>query len=305
MSFSGGSLISRIGARARANENHWAKKEQELELQKRNKKKKEEEDDDDDDDEKDGRKKPPLLLKRRARDDANEGEDDYYDSAEYDGVTKLAEVYANELRLSAQLEARELRKHKRFDVGEGNNNRGGQRRAFPENDNMLRRRRRDRWGFEAIKSDLEFRRLERQNASATERLAARRMHEVHKSTNAAAVRALVYASCLAVCGVVGGSVCASAFLDIASVEDLRNATKRNFEPTVNRIRERVEAYNNSNADGGTAGIEALNGGINRMRESLSGKRANFLDKVEESEFVLALRRVFRMKEKNKPPKNVD
>ena len=34
MSFSGGSLISRIGARARANENHWAKKEQELELQK-------------------------------------------------------------------------------------------------------------------------------------------------------------------------------------------------------------------------------------------------------------------------------
>jgi hypothetical protein len=45
----------------------------------------------------------------------------------------------------------------------------------------------------------------------------------------------------------------------------------------------------------------MNGGINRLRESMGGKRANFLDKVEESEFVLALRRVFRMKEKKKPP----
>ncbi len=38
---SSGSLISRIGARARANENQWAKKEQEIDLQqaKKNKKK--------------------------------------------------------------------------------------------------------------------------------------------------------------------------------------------------------------------------------------------------------------------------
>ena len=184
-----------------------------------------------------------MLLERRARGDDDDSNNNS-NSTEYDGVTKLAEVYANELRLSAQAEARELRKHKRFDISEGNTNRG-QRRAFPENDGIIRRRR-DRWGFEAIKSDLELRKLERQNASASERLAARRMHEVHKSTNAAAMRALVYASCLAVCGVVGGSVCASAFLDVASVEDLRNATKRNFEPTVIRIRERVDAYNNNN-----------------------------------------------------------
>ena len=288
------SLISRIGARARANENHWAKKEQEMELQKRHKKQKNEEDEDDDDD--DARRKKPMLLERRARGDDDDSNNNS-NSTEYDGVTKLAEVYANELRLSAQAEARELRKHKRFDISEGNTN-PGQRRAFPENDGIIRRRR-DRWGFEAIKSDLELRKLERQNASASERLAARRMHEVHKSTNAAAMRALVYASCLAVCGVVGGSVCASAFLDVASVEDLRNATKRNFEPTVIRIRERVDAYNNNN--NGSISHEVMSGGINRLRESMGGKRANFLDKVEESEFVLALRRVFRMKEKKKPP----
>lgn len=142
------SLISRIGARARANENHWAKKEQEMELQKRHKKQKNEEDEDDDDD--DARRKKTMLLERRARGDDDDSNNNS-NSTEYDGVTKLAEVYANELRLSAQAEARELRKHKRFDISEGNTNRG-QRRAFPENDGMIRRRR-DRWGFEAIKSD--------------------------------------------------------------------------------------------------------------------------------------------------------
>jgi len=299
---SSGSLISRIGARARANENQWAKKEQEIDLQKRNKKRNKE---GEDDEVVDDRKK--LLLEKRTRknddDDENENENDDDDDGgnyinsnmEYDGVTKLAEVYANELRLSAQLEARELRKHRRYDLYEHRSSHG-QRRAFPENDGMVRRRR-DRWGFEAIKSDLELRKFEHQNTMASERLAARRMNEVHKSTNAAAMRALVYASCLALCGVVGGSVCASAFLDIASLEDLRDATKRNFEPTVLRIRERVDAYITKKGNSG----EVMGGGISRLRESMSGKRASFLDKIEESEFVLALRRVFRMKEKKKPP----
>ncbi len=299
---SSGSLISRIGARARANENQWAKKEQEIDLQKRNKKRNKE---GEDDEVVDDRKK--LLLEKRTRknddDDENENENDDDDDGgnyinsnmEYDGVTKLAEVYANELRLSAQLEARELRKHRRYDLYEHRSSHG-QRRAFPENDGMVRRRR-DRWGFEAIKSDLELRKFEHQNTMASERLAARRMNEVHKSTNAAAMRALVYASCLALCGVVGGSVCASAFLDIASLEDLRDATKRNFEPTVLRIRERVDAYITKKGNSG----EVMGGGISRLRESMSGKSASFLDKIEESEFVLALRRVFRMKEKKKPP----
>ena len=299
---SSGSLISRIGARARANENQWAKKEQEIDLQRRNKKRNKE---GEDDEVVDDRKK--LLLEKRTRknddDDENENENDDDDDGgnyinsnmEYDGVTKLAEVYANELRLSAQLEARELRKHRRYDLYEHRSSHG-QRRAFPENDGMVRRRR-DRWGFEAIKSDLELRKFEHQNTMASERLAARRMNEVHKSTNAAAMRALVYASCLALCGVVGGSVCASAFLDIASLEDLRDATKRNFEPTVLRIRERVDAYITKKGNSG----EVMGGGISRLRESMSGKRASFLDKIEESEFVLALRRVFRMKEKKKPP----
>ena len=288
---SSGSLISRIGARARANENQWAKKEQEIDLQKRNKKRNKEGEDDEVVDD----RKKLLLLEKKNDDDDDEGGNNINSNMEYDGVTKLAEVYANELRLSAQLEARELRKHRRYDLYEHRSSHG-QRRAFPENDGMVRRRR-DRWGFEAIKSDLELRKFEHQNTMASERLAARRMNEVHKSTNAAAMRALVYASCLALCGVVGGSVCASAFLDIASLEDLRDATKRNFEPTVLRIRERVDAYITKKGNSG----EVMGGGISRLRESMSGKSASFLDKIEESEFVLALRRVFRMKEKKKPP----
>lgn len=289
---SSGSLISRIGARARANENQWAKKEQEMDLQKRNKKRNKE---GEDDEVVDDRKKLLLLEKKNGDGDDDEGGNNINSNMEYDGVTKLAEVYANELRLSAQLEARELRKHRRYDLCEHRSSHG-QRRAFPENDGMVRRRR-DRWGFEAIKSDLELRKFEHQNTMASERLAARRMNEVHKSTNAAAMRALVYASCLALCGVVGGSVCASAFLDIASLDDLRDATKRNFEPTVFRIRERVDAYITKKGNSG----EVMGGGISRLRESMSGKSASFLDKIEESEFVLALRRVFRMKEKKKPP----
>ena len=288
---SSGSLISRIGARARANENQWAKKEQEIDLQKRNKKRNKEGEDDEVVDD----RKKLLLLEKKNGDDDDEGGNNINSNMEYDGVTKLAEVYANELRLSAQLEARELRKHRRYDLYEHRSSHG-QRRAFPENDGMVRRRR-DRWGFEAIKSDLELRKFEHQNTMASERLAARRMNEVHKSTNAAAIRALVYASCLALCGVVGGSVCASAFLDIASLEDLRDATKRNFEPTVLRIRERVDAYITKNGNSG----EVMRGGISRLRESMSAKSTSFLDKIEESEFVLALRRVFRMKEKKKPP----
>ncbi len=288
---SSGSLISRIGARARANENQWAKKEQEIDLQKRNKKRNKEGEDDEVVDD----RKKLLLLEKKNDDDDDEGGNNINSNMEYDGVTKLAEVYANELRLSAQLEARELRKHRRYDLCE-HRRRHGQRRAFPENDGMVRRRR-DRWGFEAIKSDLELRKFEHQNTMASERLAARRMNEVHKSTNAAAMRALVYASCLALCGVVGGTICASAFLDIASLEDLRDATKRNFEPTVLRIRERVDAYITKKGNSG----EVMGGGISRLRESMSGKSASFLDKIEESEFVLALRRVFRMKEKKKPP----
>ena len=288
---SSGSLISRIGARARANENQWAKKEQEIDLQKRNKKRNKEGEDDEVVDD----RKKLLLLEKKNDDDDDEGGNNINSNMEYDRVTKLAEVYANELRLSAQLEARELRKHRRYDLCEHRSSHG-QRRAFPENDGMVRRRR-DRWGFEAIKSDLELRKFEHQNTMASERLAARRMNEVHKSTNAAAMRALVYASCLALCGVVGGSVCASAFLDIASLEDLRDATKRNFEPTVLRIRERVDAYITKKGNSG----EVMGGGISRLRESMSGKSASFLDKIEESEFVLALRRVFRMKEKKKPP----
>ena len=288
---SSGSLISRIGARARANENQWAKKEQEIDLQKRNKKRNKEGEDDEVVDD----RKKLLLLEKKNDDDDDEGGNNINSKMEYDGVTKLAEVYANELRLSAQLEARELRKHRRYDLYEHRSSHG-QRRAFPENDGMVRRRR-DRWGFEAIKSDLELRKFEHQNTMASERLAARRMNEVHKSTNAAAMRALVYASCLALCGVVGGSVCASAFLDIASLDDLRDATKRNFEPTVLRIRERVDAYITKKGNSG----EVMGGGISRLRESMSGKSASFLDKIEESEFVLALRRVFRMKEKKKPP----
>lgn len=289
---SSGSLISRIGARARANENQWAKKEQEIDLQKRNKKRNKE---GEDDEVVDDRKKLLLLEKKNGDGDDDESGNNINSNMEYDGVTKLAEVYANELRLSAQLEARELRKHRRYDLCEHRSSHG-QRRAFPENDGMVRRRR-DRWGFEAIKSDLELRKFEHQNTMASERLAARRMNEVHKSTNAAAMRALVYASCLALCGVVGGSVCASAFLDIASLDDLRDATKRNFEPTVLRIRERVDAYITKKGNSG----EVMGGGISRLRESMSGKSASFLDKIEESEFVLALRRVFRMKEKKKPP----
>lgn len=289
---SSGSLISRIGARARANENQWAKKEQEMDLQKRNKKRNKE---GEDDEVVDDRKKLLLLEKKNGDGDDDESGNNINSNMEYDGVTKLAEVYANELRLSAQLEARELRKHRRYDLCEHRSSHG-QRRAFPENDGMVRRRR-DRWGFEAIKSDLELRKFEHQNTMASERLAARRMNEVHKSTNAAAMRALVYASCLALCGVVGGSVCASAFLDIASLDDLRDATKRNFEPTVFRIRERVDAYITKKGNSG----EVMGGGISRLRESMSGKSASFLDKIEESEFVLALRRVFRMKEKKKPP----
>ena len=288
---SSGSLISRIGARARANENQWAKKEQEIDLQKRNKKRNKEGEDDEVVDD----RKKLLLLEKKIGDDDDEGGNNINSNMEYDGVTKLAEVYANELRLSAQLEARELRKHRRYDLCEHRSSHG-QRRAFPENDGMVRRRR-DRWGFEAIKSDLELRKFEHQNTMASERLLARRMNEVHKSTNAAAMRALVYASCLALCGVVGGSVCASAFLDIASLDDLRDATKRNFEPTVLRIRERVDAYITKKGNSG----EVMGGGISRLRESMSGKSASFLDKIEESEFVLALRRVFRMKEKKKPP----
>lgn len=288
---SSGSLISRIGARARANENQWAKKEQEIDLQKRNKKRNKEGEDDEVVDD----RKKLLLLEKKIGDDDDEGGNNINSNMEYDGVTKLAEVYANELRLSAQLEARELRKHRRYDLCEHRSSHG-QRRAFPENNGMVRRRR-DRWGFEAIKSDLELRKFEHQNTMASERLAARRMNEVHKSTNAAAMRALVYASCLALCGVVGGSVCASAFLDIASLDDLRDATKRNFEPTVLRIRERVDAYITKKGNSG----EVMGGGISRLRESMSGKSASFLDKIEESEFVLALRRVFRMKEKKKPP----
>ena len=288
---SSGSLISRIGARARANENQWAKKEQEIDLQKRNKKRNKEGEDDEVVDD----RKKLLLLEKKNDDDDDEGGNNINSKMEYDGVTKLAEVYANELRLSAQLEARELRKHRRYDLYEHRSSHG-QRRAFPENDGMVRRRR-DRWGFEAIKSDLELRKFEHQNTMASERLAARRMNEVHKSTNAAAMRALVYASCLALCGVVGGTICASAFLDIASLEDLRDATKRNFEPTVLRIRERVDAYITKKGNSG----EVMGGGISRLRESMSGKSASFLDKIEESEFVLALRRVFRMKEKKKPP----
>ena len=288
---SSGSLISRIGARARANENQWAKKEQEIDLQKRNKKRNKEGEDDEVVDD----RKKLLLLEKKNDDDDDEGGNNINSNMEYDGVTKLAEVYANELRLSAQLEARELRKHRRYDLYEHRSSHG-QRRAFPENDGMVRRRR-DRWGFEAIKSDLELRKFEHQNTMASERLAARRMNEVHKSTNAVAMRALVYASCLALCGVVGGSVCASAFLDIASLDDLRDATKRNFEPTVLRIRERVDAYITKKGNSG----EVMGGGISRLRESMSGKSASFLDKIEESEFVLALRRVFRMKEKKKPP----
>ena len=288
---SSGSLISRIGARARANENQWAKKEQEIDLQKRNKKRNKEGEDDEVVDD----RKKLLLLEKKNDDNDDEGGNNINSNMEYDGVTKLAEVYANELRLSAQLEARELRKHRRYDLYEHRSSHG-QRRAFPENDGMVRRRR-DRWGFEAIKSDLELRKFEHQNTMASERLAARRMNEVHKSTNAAAMRALVYASCLALCGVVGGSVCASAFLDIASLDDLRDATKRNFEPTVLRIRERVDAYITKKGNSG----EVMGGGISRLRESMSGKSASFLDKIEESEFVLALRRVFRMKEKKKPP----
>lgn len=289
---SSGSLISRIGARARANENQWAKKEQEMDLQKRNKKRNKE---GEDDEVVDDRKKLLLLEKKNGDGDDDESGNNINSNMEYDGVTKLAEVYANELRLSAQLEARELRKHRRYDLCEHRSSHG-QRRAFPENDGMVRRRR-DRWGFEAIKSDLELRKFEHQNTMASERLAARRMNEVHKSTNAAAMRALVYASCLALCGVVGGSVCASAFLDIASLDDLRDATKRNSEPTVFRIRERVDAYITKKGNSG----EVMGGGISRLRESMSGKSASFLDKIEESEFVLALRRVFRMKEKKKPP----
>ena len=64
---SSGSLISRIGARARANENQWAKKEQEIDLQKRNKKRNKE---GEDDEVVDDRKK--LLLLEKKNDDDEE-----------------------------------------------------------------------------------------------------------------------------------------------------------------------------------------------------------------------------------------
>ena len=144
-----------------------------------------------------------MLLERRARGDDDDSNNNS-NNTEYDGVTKLAEVYANELRLSAQAEARELRKHKRFDISEGNTNRG-QRRAFPENDGMIRRRR-DRWGFEAIKSDLELRKLERQNASASETACGEANARGAQSRPTPAYARASFRSCLAVCGVVGGSV---------------------------------------------------------------------------------------------------
>ena len=123
---------------------------------------------------------------------------------EYDGVTKLAEVYANELRLSAQLEARELRKHRRYDLcnieaAMDNEERFQKITACSTTTRQM--------GLEAIKSIQNSGNLH-QNTMASERLAARRMNEVHKSTNAVAMRALVYASCLALCGVIGRSVCA-------------------------------------------------------------------------------------------------
>ena len=99
---SSGSLISRIGARARANENQWAKKEQEIDLQKRNKKRNKEGEDDEVVDD----RKKLLLLEKKNDDDDDEGGNNINSKMEYDGVTKLAEVYANELRLSAQLFAR-------------------------------------------------------------------------------------------------------------------------------------------------------------------------------------------------------
>ena len=76
-------------------------------------------------------------------------------------------------------------------------------------------------------------------------------------------------------------------LDIASLDDFTLvATKRNLNLTVLRIRERVDANITKKGNSG----EVMGGGISRLRESMSGKSASFLDKIEESEFVLASRR---------------
>ena len=261
-----------MGARVRAKETQWAKKEQEDDLTRRRnvyllERKK---------DEKDER---VLTLETNDMDEEKHS---------HDGVSKLSEVYANELRLSQRLQAPDMRKHKtNFDrdimedfIRQTAANNHKFLTAESKNNNFSVRQGRYRWGFVEIRKDLERRKLERQKISATERLALAKIQKVKRHTNAAAVRELFYASCLACSGILLGSATASYALDLGSVNDVRKATKRCFDGPVLRIRERVDEY------------------LINQKETMKGR---MLERVEESEFLLTLQKVFRMK-RLPPPK---
>jgi hypothetical protein len=277
------SLISRLGARARANESKWAKVEQEEDVQRRRRRLLDESSsNDDDDDDGNGANKrraaATLSLPSSNKNDHKRGED---------GVSKLSEVYAQELRLSTKtiIITEELRKHKQFFEDDKDDEEVfNKRTAFPENQSSSSSRRRDRWGFREIREDLERRKLERNTQAG--RLALEKLSAVHRQTNAAALRALFYASCLAVAGVAAGSAAAAFALDIGGVDDIRAATRRNFLPTVTKIRDLVDEYNLKR-----------NVVVNDNDEQQQRKLL-MLNKIEKSEFVVALRGVFRMK---KPP----
>ena len=280
------SLISRLGARARANESKWAKVEQEEDVQRRRRRLllESSSNDDDDDDDGNGAKKRraaaslSLPSSSSNKNDHKRGED---------GVSKLSEVYAQELRLSTKtiIITEELRKHKQFFEDDKDEEEVfNKRTAFPENQSSSSSRRRDRLGFREIREDLERRKLERNTQAG--RLALEKLSAVHRQTNAAALRALFYASCLAVAGVAAGSAAAAFALDIGGVDDIRAATRRNFLPTVTKIRDLVDEYNLKR-----------NVVVNDNDEQQQRKLL-MLNRIEKSEFVVALRGVFRMK---KPP----
>ena len=73
-------------------------------------------------------------------------------------------------------------------------------------------------------------------------------------------------------GVLLGSTAASYCLDLGSVDDIRNVTKRTFDDPILKIRKRVEEY------------------VIRHKETMKGR---MLKSVEEREFLLSLRKVLK------------
>lgn len=118
-----------------------------------------------------------------------------------------------------------------------------------------------------------------------ETAAMRKSKAVADKALAAGTRALIYGSLIAAAGVTGGALVAATHFDIRSQDDLRRVLAESFGPSVDAAKLRLAPYK--------AWLEDAGGGGGLLAAS-SGERGG-IRWVENSAIVRDLRRKFRMR----------